>query len=91
MMVLKVRRVQKYIETLDLLNTKDAGNEQRHSIEQMPKQMQHHLEQRKQRNLTTQWGTFGSGTVAAAPPPFTSSSAAHNFRFFYGNPPLQFQ
>ncbi|KAI8546387.1 hypothetical protein RHMOL_Rhmol07G0113400 [Rhododendron molle] len=86
----QVRRVQKYIETLDLLKTKDAGNEQRPSNEQMPKQMQHHLEQRKQRNLTTQWGTFGS-SVAAAPPPFTSSSANHNFRYFYGNPPLQFQ
>ncbi|KAH7864406.1 hypothetical protein Vadar_029282 [Vaccinium darrowii] len=72
----QVRRVQKYIETLDFLKIKNAGNEQ------MPKNQ---LDQRKQGNLTTKWGTFGSGVAALSP--FTSSSVDHNFQYFFGNPP----
>ncbi|KAL7188798.1 hypothetical protein ACSBR1_038620 [Camellia fascicularis] len=71
----QVRRVQKYIEILDVLKNKNGGN-----ADKAP------LSQQKQKHYArTKWERFESDMAAPPPPPFTSSSSVDQFQFPFGN------
>ncbi|XAR55033.1 hypothetical protein NMG60_11030406 [Bertholletia excelsa] len=85
----EVRRVQKYIESLDVLKIRNASNKVKPQFEQenkhyyskgqMPKPLQN---QRNPVSVTTKWETFDSTAAVAPRPPFTSSSASGDpFRY----------